>query len=55
MPHCYIFDYFTASIYHVILPDKVEDIEDYICKTYNFHHSGINFMVVKEPIDVIDL
>lgn len=55
MLHCYIFDYSTGSIYHIELPDEVEDVEDYICEEYNLKYSNISFMTVEEPIDIINL
>lgn len=55
MKHCYIFDYTGACIYHVELPDGIEDVESYICKTYDLKPSSIIFMVVDKPIEIIDL
>lgn len=55
MNHCYIFDYTSSSIYHVELPDDVEDVEDYLYKNYNFSSNSIYFMVTDEKLTIEDI
>ena len=58
MNHCYIFDYTSTSIYHVELPDdveNVEDVEDYLHKNYNFSSDSIYFMTADEELTIKDL
>ena len=45
MNHCYIFDYCSCNIYHIELPEDIDDIERYICKTYNLSSNTMEFMV----------
>lgn len=55
MEHCYIFDYTSSSIYHVKLPEDVEDVETYLCETYGFKSGQIYFMVTDEKLNIEDL
>jgi len=52
MEHCYIFDYSVSAIYHIILPDNIEDVETYICETYNLRPSDIHFMITEEKVEI---
>ena len=55
MEHCYIFDFTSASIYHVKLPEDVEDIESYLCETYGLKSNQLSFMVTDEKLTIEDL
>lgn len=58
MEHCYIFNYNSPSIYHVILPDDIKDtdsIEAFLRKTYNFKSNYINFLVSDKPLTIEEL
>ena len=55
MEHCYIFDFGSASMYHVKLPEDVEDVESYLCKTYGFKSSQIQFIITEEKLTIKDL
>ncbi|MBO7692982.1 MAG: hypothetical protein J6Y28_09855 [Acholeplasmatales bacterium] len=55
MEHCYIFDFTSASIYHIKLPEDVEDIESYLCETYGLKSNQLSFMVTDEKLTIEDL
>lgn len=55
MEHCYIFDYGCASIYHVKLPEDIEDVETYLRETYKFRSNQLSFMVTDEKLTIEEL
>lgn len=58
MRHCYIFDYSTADIYHIELPDILitnEEIESYLSNNLGFKLSTIHHMVTESELGIIEL
>ena len=58
MRHCYIFDYNTADIYHIKLPDILitnEEIESYLSNNLGFKLSTIHYMVTESELGIIEI
>ena len=58
MEHCYIFDYSTADIYHVKLPDSIstnEEIESYLFNNLGFQLSTIHYMITESELGIIEI
>ena len=55
MEHWYIFDYSSPAIYHVELSEDVEDIIDYICKTYNLKEDYVYVMTTDTELIIEEL
>ena len=58
MRHCYIFDYNTADIYHIKLPDILitnEEIESYLSNNLGFQLSTIHYMITESKLCIIEI
>ena len=58
MRHCYIFDYNTADIYHIKLPDSLitnEEIESYLSNNLGFKLSTIHYMITESELGIIEI
>jgi len=55
MTHCYIFDYIDCKIYHIELPDEVEDVDSYIAKKLNRKVSNVYTLCSERKLEIEEL